>query len=341
MKSGLFLDIYPRRVSMDLESTLREIEPIFQGNHFTRPSFQEILAASQFANEMNSGRLSVKDAYYGIIVVRHYSCDLIRSHLRPVVHRMVDFLSEEKALELVELISEFEVESSEKWPWKFRSYHEGKIDDVVEDLVLCAEFIGKHRWADAEGHNRAKDIIDLLGKVYDECAPKLSIEELTPFGKRYYRSSYALHQAKSKYADKHLNARLKSMIVSSTILRSDPDMISEFSRSTVSDLGVDIPLEALLEGLCVYTDGGHLKLNGQIYLRTIFEVIKEGNFEKEHIKQFNDELAKWHSDDDFMEFYRSTLKEFTQDLKKSGIVLYELLDKKDVQFFNSGVYKPK
>jgi hypothetical protein len=254
---------------------------------------------------------------------------------------MVGFLSEKKALELVELISEFEVKSSEKWPWKYRSYHVGNIDDNLENLVLCAEFIGKHRWADTKEHSLAKKVLDLLGKVYNECAPNCSNDQQTPYYTRHVRASYALHQAKSKYADKHLNARLKSMIMSSTMLRSDPDMISEFSRNTVRDLGVDIPLEALLEGLCVYADGGHLKLNGKIYLKTIFEVIKEGNFEKEYIGQFNEELAKWHSDYDFMEFYRSTLKEFTQDLKKSGIVLYELLDKKGVQFFNSEVYKPK
>src|SRR3989338_942218 len=52
---------------MTLDQILMEIEPIFRGSNgafqFTRPSFQEILTAKQFADEINSGALSVRDAY--------------------------------------------------------------------------------------------------------------------------------------------------------------------------------------------------------------------------------------------------------------------------------------
>jgi len=50
-----------------LEQTLSEVEPILRevdGRFsFSHPSFQEVLTARQFADEINSGKLSVRDAY--------------------------------------------------------------------------------------------------------------------------------------------------------------------------------------------------------------------------------------------------------------------------------------
>src|SRR3989339_1528119 len=50
-----------------LDQTLMEVEPIFREVDdrfsFTHPSFQEVLTAKQFADEINSGELSVRDAY--------------------------------------------------------------------------------------------------------------------------------------------------------------------------------------------------------------------------------------------------------------------------------------
>jgi len=48
---------------MSLDQTLAEIEPIFRDGTFVMPSFQEVLTAKQFAEEINSGALSVRDAY--------------------------------------------------------------------------------------------------------------------------------------------------------------------------------------------------------------------------------------------------------------------------------------
>ena len=52
---------------MSLDQTLMEIEPIFRRTNgifqSTHPSFQEVLTAKQFADEINSGKLSIEDAY--------------------------------------------------------------------------------------------------------------------------------------------------------------------------------------------------------------------------------------------------------------------------------------
>ena len=52
---------------MTLDQTLMEIEPILRSTdgvfQSTHPSFQKVLTAKQFADEINSGRLSVRDAY--------------------------------------------------------------------------------------------------------------------------------------------------------------------------------------------------------------------------------------------------------------------------------------
>ncbi|HAM37097.1 TPA: hypothetical protein DCP42_00005, partial [Patescibacteria group bacterium] len=50
-----------------LDQTLTEVEPVFREVDdrfsFTHPSFQEVLTAKQFADEINSGALSVRDAW--------------------------------------------------------------------------------------------------------------------------------------------------------------------------------------------------------------------------------------------------------------------------------------
>ena len=52
---------------MTLDQDLMEIEPILRGTdgtfQFTHPSFQEVLTDNQFADEINSGKLSVRDAW--------------------------------------------------------------------------------------------------------------------------------------------------------------------------------------------------------------------------------------------------------------------------------------
>ena len=45
---------------LDIEPILRCTDGVFQPSH---PSFQEVLTAAQFADEINSGRLPVKEAF--------------------------------------------------------------------------------------------------------------------------------------------------------------------------------------------------------------------------------------------------------------------------------------
>ena len=320
---------------MTLDNVLKEVEPIFQSSNFTHPSFQEILAARQFAEEINSGRLSVMAAYH-----KMSSSFGPIPNIRPVIYHMVDLLSKEKALELVELVSHVTV-FFHKSDRKFNRSFVGLWDRIAGDLVVCAKFIGKHEWDDSEASSRARDIIDMLGRVYYECAPKLSSDEFGPIHKLYQHVFHGLNKAKSTYANKHFNARLYALVTSGAMFASSPDRIREFSRSTVSNLGVDRALEVLLEGLCMFTDGMTQEY-APGYLRTIFEVIKGVDFEKKYVGQFNNELSRWQNDGKFKELYRSALQAFAQDFKKdTGSGLYDALEKTGVQFFDSGAYKPK
>ncbi len=321
-----------------LDNLLTEVGPILASSQFTHPSFREVLVAKQFAEEINSGKLSIMDAYVRIISA---GGSWIIPNFRPVVNHMVELLREEKALELVEWASHIAVFFSKSDLTKFRKSSVGYFDWIVEDLVICAEFIGRHRWADAEGHNRAKDVIDILGEVYNECTPKWSSDEHGPIYELYQRAFHGLNQAKSSYANRHLNVRLNAMITSSAMLSSDPDRIKEFSRSTVRNLGVDRPLEALLEGLCIFTGDGLPEFTSG-YLRTILEVIKEGGFKKEHIQQFNEEIERLQNGAEFIKVYRFALKEFAKDLKNSGAEIYDVLEKNKTHFWDYWmVYKPK
>jgi len=322
-----------------LDALLTEVGPILNSSQFTHPSFREVLAAKQFAAEINSGKLSVMDAFARIISSN--GCWIIPNS-RPVVHRMVEFLREEKALELVDWASHVAVFLSKSDLTKFRKSVIGYFDWIVEDLVICAEFIGKHRWADSGGHNRAKDVIDILGEVYNECTPKWSSDEHGPIYALYQRAFHGLNQAKSSYANKYLNARLNAMITSGFILNASaaPDKIRERSKGLIRINGADRVLEALVEGICIVT-GEATQEYAPGYLRAAFEIIREGDFKKEHIQQFNDELTKYKGDGNLMEVYRSTLQEFAKDLKNEGIELYDCLEKNKIQFLDGMVYKPK
>src|SRR3989339_558395 len=103
-----------------LDQTLMEVEPIFREVDdrfsFTHPSFQEVLTAKQFADEINSGELSVRDAYvnfwsyeedaelWGLPKDREWRALL--PAWRNVLLHVVSMLSDDKAQQLVDAISE-------------------------------------------------------------------------------------------------------------------------------------------------------------------------------------------------------------------------------------------
>ena len=133
---------------MTLDNVLREVEPIIQGSHFTHPSFQEVLTARRFADEINSERLSVREAYLNFWsnvasnMPKELSADYrtIRSEWRPTLKHLVSMLSDENAEEFINVVSE------SYFLCKKQIYFNGEkfYDIVLDDLVLCAKFIRIH-----------------------------------------------------------------------------------------------------------------------------------------------------------------------------------------------------
>jgi len=101
----------------DLESVLRDVEPILRGNsdfQFAHPSFREVLAAKQFADEINSGKLSVRDAYFNFWSLLEWPKEwllnkdfrTLRDDWKPILSHMAHILPESKKIELLETVSE-------------------------------------------------------------------------------------------------------------------------------------------------------------------------------------------------------------------------------------------
>jgi len=100
-----------------LDSILAEVEPILRevgGNFgFTHPSVQEVLIAKQFADEINSGALSVKDAYeqFWIYVEEgkswHYPRELrvLLPAWKSILYYLPDLLHDGLAEEFIEIVA--------------------------------------------------------------------------------------------------------------------------------------------------------------------------------------------------------------------------------------------
>lgn len=138
---------------MSLDQDLLEIEPILRDTEgtfqFTHTSFQEILTAKQFADEINSGALSVRDAY-----VNYWSYeedaelwglpkDRVWRALLPawknVLLHLAPMLNTDKVQELVDAITKnyYEYENHFK-PKEVLDYY----NHLYNDLVCAANLIG-------------------------------------------------------------------------------------------------------------------------------------------------------------------------------------------------------
>ncbi len=170
-----------------LESSLKEVEPIMNGS-FRHPSFQEIFTAEQFAYEINSGWLGVKqathafwlyDSFGDVLAAQedsgycddlphgcYFEPDGLRSKWMPVLARLAEMLNEDKAMEFVDIVGEFHADKLCKIERiANREIYSGD-DKIVEDLVLCAKFIG-HCKTLAFPEGTGKKILDtLLGLFY-------------------------------------------------------------------------------------------------------------------------------------------------------------------------------
>ena len=107
---------------MTLDDTLLEVGPVFNGRSFPLASMQEVTTARLFADEINSGRLNIKDAYnnfwtypaYERLVMfytldqKTYDLNLAKDDMKPFLHswrplltRLAYFLKEDKFEELL------------------------------------------------------------------------------------------------------------------------------------------------------------------------------------------------------------------------------------------------
>jgi len=175
-----------------LDALLAEVRPILGSSQFTHPSFKEVLTARQFADEINSGRLSVKSAAYSLWLYDSYGdvlaaqdnsgyCDDLpygcyfepkglRSEWRPALAHLAGMLNEDKAREFVDVVGDFHkdnISSIMREP----SIHGRSV--VLEDFALCARFIGRYQTSVSPEGNE-KQILDALicvALVYEGLGP--------------------------------------------------------------------------------------------------------------------------------------------------------------------------
>ena len=194
-----------------LESLLREVEPIFQGSHFTHPSFQEVLTARQFAEEINSGRLNVKDAYTNFWSKKEPTLSKRLSHefrmvsyaWRSVLNHLSGMLSENSTLEFLRVISECSLKYKKDLDFCAKG---GYIDRILEDFTLCAQCIGLHQELDLTKKPAYSAIEFLMSFIK---APRREYDTPLRFDFRIDKAVSALIQTKSTFVAENLVAYIK------------------------------------------------------------------------------------------------------------------------------------
>ncbi len=174
--------------SVGFDHILNSVEAVLQGNgsfHFTHPSFREVLAARQFADEINSGKLDVKHAASALWIYDHYGdlmaaqeesaswddlphrcyfeTDGLRSEWKPVLARMAGMLNPGKAREFVDAVGAFHKKA-------IKRLNSGSImsldeDPAREDLEFVTNFIAQCDTSDSPG-GYCKEILDTFLKIF-------------------------------------------------------------------------------------------------------------------------------------------------------------------------------
>ncbi len=232
-----------------LESVLREVEPILQGRNFTQfthPSFQEVLAARQLAHEINSKRLSVRNAYINL-----WSEPLFESYRRVMpdwrssLTHLSTMLSDLAASEFINVVSENRTLIDVKAP----SFSEFSVDcDVVYDLKISARCIGEHpALHDSE---IVKNIIDILFHVATSgCGSRdvysTLVDESYGYGSHSMIGAVrALRLTKSERVAAKYAEGMHEFVYAGGVSRTDvPSMVCDLAQR-----GVKIPEDILLKG---------------------------------------------------------------------------------------------
>lgn len=366
----------------DLESALRDVEPILRGNgdsQFTHPSFREILAARQFADEINSGKLSVRDAYMSLCKTIDWfpklgNFTILWPSLRLVLNHLPSMLDDKAAIELINTISETYFSLKDR----IESFSVRDLQlPVLDDLELCARFIGDH--PSLHSDERVRQIIDVLMEVvYENCEKKSSFEYCED--PLYNLAEDALIKTKSSYAATKLlefniflghlsvreysshcqeNLKLRASIALESIVKKgakiyetvliksfhplDLKCLNSSDISFLLDYGGIKSFRHVMEMLAASDDLLGLGFgNERDFFGFLLQGIKKYEFEPKMIGHFNNVVSKCASNNFVMNNYHNSLSSFAKFFKPLfGKDLYDYLAAKGIQFFNSEVYKPK
>ncbi len=363
-----------------LDSLLTEVGPILGSSaQFSHPSFCEVLAARQFADEINSGMLSVKDAYISLCKTIDWFPKLgnfmtLWPSLRPVLNHLPSMLDDKAAIELINTVSETYFSLKDRT----ESFSVRDLNPLIlDDLELCARFIGDH--PSLHSDERVRQIIDVFMEVvYENCEGKSTFEYLDD--PLYSLAEDALIKTKSGYAATKLleyNIFLGHLSVSeySSRCQKDLKLSASIALEIIIKKGAKIDETVLIKSFhpldlkCLNSSdiGFLLDYGGIKSFRHVMEMlaasddllgldfgserdffsfllmgIKKYGFEPKMIGHFNNMVSKIASADNAINNYHAALFSFARFFKPiTGNDLYNHLEAKGIQFFNSEVYKPK
>lgn len=216
-----------------LDNLLTEVGPILSSSQFSHPSFREVLAARQFADEINSGRLSVKRAAYtlwlydlheDIMAAQEnsgYLDDLphviefpppsLKSEWKPVLVHLAGMLNADKAGEFVEVVGEFHAERIERMQ-KPKSKFLFDDDVLLEDLKICAKFVARYDTSTSPGRQCKKLLDTLLNTFYEYGNADNTAIGMALISSRSQRAIGALSISKSAYVLKSLTDHITHYI---------------------------------------------------------------------------------------------------------------------------------
>lgn len=205
---------------MTLDALLTEVGPILASSQFSHPSFQEVLAAQHIADDINSARMSVRQAACSLWLYDphedfmaaqdaacNYSDDLprgcefeprgLRSEWSHILAHVAGMLEKEKASELVDIVAEFHSEAIERiQKHRWESFRRENFA-VVKDLSFCAQVIGAHSSLHSE--DRASQVMDVLMEVLYKSGRRKRPFEYVP-DPCYGLAKDALTRTRSDYA---------------------------------------------------------------------------------------------------------------------------------------------
>lgn len=360
-----------------LESALHEVEPILRGNgafQFTHPSFREVLAARQCADEINSGRLNISDVYGKLWNDLNKGKEVLPAFTAFSL-RLVNMVSEDKSREFVDSVGGKYAESI----MKLRA-SALKVSDYpfMADLVLCATYIGKFKNSDFPD-GQAKKILDALmliavhghrGRRYfhggyylpgDFAKNALALTKSSYVAQklidyiRYYEEGTRYYwdglfsgtlSKKTHYLDSTVIELVSSGFdVEGYLLKLLPNRTAvhfDYCFELLGRVGAQKSLEALIHEMPRESTFTSTLLNSNnSYFAAIFEILRRCDFNPEQVKMFNEKISGM-KNGRFLHTYHNTLEYFAKSILKYGkINLYDHLETKGVQFFDSWVYKPK